>query len=225
MSGACGPRCATPSWPWRSTPSDNHRCYSRVSRAVSIASALSASAPPRRARSPFGDLAPWSLAELGRSTLSSPRWGTSCTGAGYGHHRVANVTGTRNALDFAADAGLLHHVSSIAVTGGYAGRFTEADFDPAQTFGSPYHATKFESEELVRTPLRVYRPSAAVGDRAPARWTRSPARTAGDLAPRRPVPPAAARGIRPQCHERRARRPRHGRDGAPDPPRGPRRRA
>ncbi|WP_020661765.1 SDR family oxidoreductase [Amycolatopsis benzoatilytica] len=84
-------------------------------------------------------------------------------------NRSANVEGTRNVLAFAAaaGAGLVHHVSSIAVAGDHAGRFTEADFDLGQSFSSPYHATKFEAEKLVRAaglPFRVYRPSAVVGD-------------------------------------------------------------
>ncbi|MFE3176798.1 SDR family oxidoreductase [Amycolatopsis sp. NPDC059090] len=85
-------------------------------------------------------------------------------------NRAANVEGTRNLIAFAAaaGAGLLHHVSSIAVAGDHAGRFTEADFDLGQSFSSPYHATKFEAEKLVReqsdVPFRVYRPSAVVGD-------------------------------------------------------------
>ncbi|WP_410659725.1 SDR family oxidoreductase [Amycolatopsis sp. lyj-112] len=85
-------------------------------------------------------------------------------------NRSANVDGTRNVLEFAAaaKAGIFHHVSSIAVAGEYAGRFTEADFDLGQSFASPYHATKFEAEKLVRrhgkTPYRVYRPSAVAGD-------------------------------------------------------------
>ncbi|GAA4530435.1 SDR family oxidoreductase [Amycolatopsis samaneae] len=85
-------------------------------------------------------------------------------------NRAANVEGTRNLLAFAAaaKAGLVHHVSSIAVAGDHAGRFTEEDFDLGQHFASPYHATKFEAEKLVRAqhavPFRVYRPSAVVGD-------------------------------------------------------------
>ncbi|WP_328443386.1 SDR family oxidoreductase [Amycolatopsis sp. NBC_00438] len=84
-------------------------------------------------------------------------------------NRRANVEGTRHLLAFAAAAaaGLVHHVSSIAVAGDHAGRFTEADFDLGQHFGSPYHATKFQAEKLVREqplPHRVYRPSAVVGD-------------------------------------------------------------
>jgi NAD(P)-dependent dehydrogenase (short-subunit alcohol dehydrogenase family) len=84
-------------------------------------------------------------------------------------NQVANVDGTRNTLAFAAaaQAGRFHHVSSIAVAGDYAGKFTEADFDLGQGFHSPYHQTKFEAEKLVRqqrVPFTVYRPSAVVGD-------------------------------------------------------------
>ncbi|OXM63888.1 SDR family oxidoreductase [Amycolatopsis vastitatis] len=89
--------------------------------------------------------------------------------AGEEANRRANVEGTRHLLAFAAAAraGLVHHVSSIAVAGDHAGRFTETDFDLGQRFGSPYHATKFQAEKLVREqalPYRVYRPSAVVGD-------------------------------------------------------------
>ncbi|WP_410671049.1 SDR family oxidoreductase [Amycolatopsis sp. cmx-4-68] len=89
--------------------------------------------------------------------------------AGEDANRRANVDGTRHLLAFAAaaGAGLVHHVSSIAVAGDHAGRFTEADFDLGQHFASPYHATKFQAEKLVREqslPYRVYRPSAVVGD-------------------------------------------------------------
>jgi len=81
-----------------------------------------------------------------------------------------NVTGTQHVVDFArrVQAGRLHHISSIAVAGEHAGRFTERDFDVEQRFTSPYHATKFEAERLVRgltdVPFTVYRPSAVVGD-------------------------------------------------------------
>lgn len=85
------------------------------------------------------------------------------------NHR-ANVVGTSNVIDLVAqlDGAWLHHVSSIAVAGEYAGRFTEADFDLGQRFGSPYYETKFAAEKLVReqksAPYKVYRPSAVVGD-------------------------------------------------------------
>ncbi|MBA0126696.1 SDR family oxidoreductase [Haloechinothrix sp. YIM 98757] len=83
---------------------------------------------------------------------------------------AANVTGTRNLIELVERLGSprLHHVSSIAVAGDHAGRFTEADFDLGQSLPSPYHATKFEAEKLVRgqrsAPVTVYRPSAVVGD-------------------------------------------------------------
>ncbi|HEY0804817.1 MAG TPA: SDR family oxidoreductase [Pseudonocardiaceae bacterium] len=85
-------------------------------------------------------------------------------------NRTVNVTGTRHVLELAErlNVGCLHHVSSVAVAGDHAGRFTERDFDLGQHLPSPYHATKFEAEQLVRqhcrVPWRVYRPAAVVGD-------------------------------------------------------------
>jgi thioester reductase-like protein len=81
----------------------------------------------------------------------------------------ANVAGTQNTLDLAADlrAGCLHHVSSVAVAGDYDGVFTEEMFDAGQRLVTPYHRTKFEAERLVReqpdVPWRVYRPAVVVG--------------------------------------------------------------
>ncbi|MET0476232.1 MAG: SDR family oxidoreductase [Mycobacterium sp.] len=83
--------------------------------------------------------------------------------------RAANVDGTRAVIDLALrlDA-TLHHVSSIAVAGTFAGEYTEADFDVAQDLPTPYHQTKFEAEMLVRAAqglrMRVYRPAVVVGD-------------------------------------------------------------
>jgi thioester reductase-like protein/short-subunit dehydrogenase involved in D-alanine esterification of teichoic acids len=83
--------------------------------------------------------------------------------------RAANVEGTRAVIDLARrlDA-TLHHVSSIAVAGTYRGEFTEDDFDVAQDLPTPYHQTKFEAEQLVRSAAglryRVYRPAVVVGD-------------------------------------------------------------
>ena len=80
-----------------------------------------------------------------------------------------NVGGTQEALAAAADirAGCFHHVSSVAVAGDHAGRFNESMFDEGQRLPSPYHATKFEAERLVReqreVPWRVYRPAIVVG--------------------------------------------------------------
>ncbi|WP_199432555.1 SDR family oxidoreductase [Qaidamihabitans albus] len=81
----------------------------------------------------------------------------------------ANVEGTRHVIELAADLGArcLHHVSSVAVAGDYAGIFTEEMFDAGQRLVTPYHRTKFEAERLVReqqeVPWRVYRPAVVVG--------------------------------------------------------------
>lgn len=83
--------------------------------------------------------------------------------------RAANVDGTHAVIDLAKrlDA-TLHHVSSIAVAGTFRGEFTEDDFDVGQELPTPYHRTKFEAEQLVRTTpglrYRVYRPAVVVGD-------------------------------------------------------------
>jgi thioester reductase-like protein len=85
-------------------------------------------------------------------------------------NRVANVGGTRNAVELAnaLGAGRFHHVSSVAAAGMYRGTFTEAMFDEAQALEHPYHATKFASERIAReetaVPWRVYRPAIVVGD-------------------------------------------------------------
>jgi thioester reductase-like protein/NADP-dependent 3-hydroxy acid dehydrogenase YdfG len=83
--------------------------------------------------------------------------------------RAANVEGTRAIIELTQrlDA-TLHHVSSIAVAGDFAGEYTEDDFDVGQQLPTPYHQTKFEAELLVRsTPglrYRIYRPAVVVGD-------------------------------------------------------------
>lgn len=83
---------------------------------------------------------------------------------------AVNVGGATHAVELAAalGAGCLHHVSSIAVAGSYKGVFAEDCFDEGQRLPSPYHATKFESERIVReqpyVPWRVYRPAVVVGD-------------------------------------------------------------
>ncbi len=82
---------------------------------------------------------------------------------------VADVDATRAVIALAQrlDA-TLHHVSSIAVAGDFAGAYTEDDFDVGQQLPSAYHRMKFEAESLVRsTPglrYRVYRPAVVVGD-------------------------------------------------------------
>src|SRR5271166_138376 len=89
--------------------------------------------------------------------------------AGKAEQRATNVEGTRAVIELTQrlDA-TLHHVSSIAVAGDFAGEYTEDDFDVGQQLPTPYHQTKFEAEMLVRsTPglrYRVYRPAVVVGD-------------------------------------------------------------
>jgi NAD(P)-dependent dehydrogenase (short-subunit alcohol dehydrogenase family) len=84
--------------------------------------------------------------------------------------RIANVEGTRNAVQLAEalDAKRFHMVSSIAAAGLYEGTFTEDMFDEAQKVDNhPYFQTKHESEAVVReesqVPWRVYRPGIVVG--------------------------------------------------------------
>ncbi|MEJ2870716.1 SDR family oxidoreductase [Actinomycetospora sp. OC33-EN08] len=85
-------------------------------------------------------------------------------------NRSANVDGTRHVVLLAAEIGArcIHHVSSVAVAGEHEGVFTEDDFDLGQSFGNPYHETKFAAEKIVRdeSPIawRVYRPAIVVGD-------------------------------------------------------------
>jgi NAD(P)-dependent dehydrogenase (short-subunit alcohol dehydrogenase family) len=85
-------------------------------------------------------------------------------------NRIANVEGTRHAVELAnaVGAGCLHHVSSIAVAGQYKGLFREDMFDEGQKLDHSYHRTKFEAEKIARSqtqgPWRVYRPAIVVGD-------------------------------------------------------------
>ena len=84
--------------------------------------------------------------------------------------KVANVNGTRNAVDLAQQigAGCFHHVSSIAAAGLFEGIFREDMFEEAENLDHPYFATKHDSERIVRSecrvPWRVYRPGIVVGD-------------------------------------------------------------
>ncbi|HET6876947.1 MAG TPA: SDR family oxidoreductase [Jatrophihabitans sp.] len=84
--------------------------------------------------------------------------------------RVANVEGTRHALQLAEalHAEHFHQASSIAAAGLYRGTFTEDMFDEAQDVAhNPYYLTKHESEGIVRhqsaVPWRIYRPGVVVG--------------------------------------------------------------
>jgi thioester reductase-like protein/short-subunit dehydrogenase len=89
--------------------------------------------------------------------------------AGEAEQRAANVEGTRAVIELAQRLNAtLHHVSSIAVAGDFAGEYTEDDFDVGQQLPTPYHQTKFEAELLVRSAsglrYRIYRPAVVVGD-------------------------------------------------------------
>jgi NAD(P)-dependent dehydrogenase (short-subunit alcohol dehydrogenase family) len=84
---------------------------------------------------------------------------------------VANVEGTRNAIELAGavEAGCFHQVSSIAAAGLYKGVWREDMFEEAERLdNNPYFRTKHEAERLVRSdcprPWRVYRPGIVVGD-------------------------------------------------------------
>ena len=99
-------------------------------------------------------------------------------------NRIANVEGTRNAVELAnaLEAGRFHHASSIAAAGLYKGLFREDMFDEGQKLDHPYHRTKFESEKLARTQTNDALARLSPGDRRrqlrrPARWTRSTVRT------------------------------------------------
>jgi len=85
-------------------------------------------------------------------------------------NEALNVGGTRSAVGLANElqAGIFHHVSSIAAAGLYKGLFREDHFDQGQKLPSAYHRTKFESErvarEETRVPWRVYRPAIVIGN-------------------------------------------------------------
>ncbi len=115
------------------------------------------------------------LSEHGRRTLGSSAH-VFHVGAIYELDATAealtetNVGGTQRlleALDETGFRGRLHHVSSTAVAGNYAGTFSESMFDEGQKFLHPYLRSKHEAERLVRgsaLDYRIYRPSSVVGD-------------------------------------------------------------
>ncbi len=80
---------------------------------------------------------------------------------------AANVVGTEHVIELCEAIGAtLHHVSTIAVAGSFAGHFTEDLLDAGQEHGHPYPKSKFEAERRVRAspvPHRIYRPGAVVG--------------------------------------------------------------
>jgi NAD(P)-dependent dehydrogenase (short-subunit alcohol dehydrogenase family) len=84
--------------------------------------------------------------------------------------QLANVQGTRNAVDVAHEVAVarFHLMSSIAAAGLYEGVFREDMFEEAENLEHPYFRTKHESEGIVRAecrcPWRVFRPGIVVGD-------------------------------------------------------------
>lgn len=90
--------------------------------------------------------------------------------AGAHEQELANVEGTRHAVQFAdtVAAGCFHHVSSIAAAGLYDGVFREDMFEEAEDLDHPYFKSKHDAEGVVRReckrPYRIYRPGFVVGD-------------------------------------------------------------
>ncbi|BAX91215.1 SDR family oxidoreductase [Mycobacterium shigaense] len=115
------------------------------------------------------ELSDETLAELGRVDHVVHCAAIYDITVGEAEQRAANVEGTRAVIALARrlDA-TLHHVSSIAVAGDFAGEYTEDDFDVGQQLPTPYHRTKFEAELLLRSApglrYRIYRPAVVVGD-------------------------------------------------------------
>ena len=90
--------------------------------------------------------------------------------AGEAEQRAANVEGTRAVIELAQrlDA-TLHHVSSIAVAGDFAGEYTEDDFDVGQQLPTPVSPDQVRGRVAGarRRPgcvYRIYRPAVVVGD-------------------------------------------------------------
>jgi len=86
-----------------------------------------------------------------------------------------NVKGTELLLDkIDSDkfGGCLHFVSSVAIASDFKGEFSERMFSEGQKHGHVYNRSKYLSEEIVRKKrtgrnnydIRIYRPSAIVGD-------------------------------------------------------------
>ncbi len=156
--------------------------------------------------------------------MTAPRWSST-------RRSTSAAPTTRWNWQGRCGSGRLHHVSSIAVAGAYKGEFSEDCFDEGQRLPSPYHATKFEAERIVReqvhVPWRVYRPGVVVGrleDRRDGQDRRSLLLLQGDPADA-PGGAAvdAARGPGPGQDERRAGGLGGGRARPHRPPPAPRR--
>lgn len=92
-----------------------------------------------------------------------------------GEHKEAylqNVMGTLNVTFFARlckNLKSFHYISTIAVSGEYAGTFKESDFNVNQTFSNAYSETKYEAERIVRNldnivSVNIYRPGIIIGN-------------------------------------------------------------
>ena len=95
-------------------------------------------------------------------------------------NRVANVEGTRHAVELAnaLGAGAFTTPPRSPSPALYKGLFREDMFDEGQKLEHPYHRTKFESEKIVRTQTHGARGASTArrsssATRRPARWTRS----------------------------------------------------
>ncbi len=81
-----------------------------------------------------------------------------------------NVEGTRNVLEFLAEAphlSRLDYVSTAYVSGTAVGTYRETDLDVGQSFKNHYEETKFLAEVAVvesGLPHTIYRPGIVVGD-------------------------------------------------------------
>ncbi|HEX2092323.1 MAG TPA: amino acid adenylation domain-containing protein [Longimicrobiaceae bacterium] len=97
----------------------------------------------------------------------------------------ANVTGTRNVLEFATSGRprALHHVSTLSVAGvppaGAVACYDEECFDVGQDFPNPYARSKFEAERMLRDAMArgarvvVYRSGNISADSRTGRFQRN----------------------------------------------------
>jgi nucleoside-diphosphate-sugar epimerase len=91
-------------------------------------------------------------------------------------YEAINVAGTQRMIDFATKKPgaciPFIYISTMYVCGERPGIFSETAFDRGQSFGSPYEASKFRAESLIRKardnglPTVIVRPAIIVGDSA-----------------------------------------------------------